>query len=129
MTVRDKPLFSVNIAGTPVRVIADSGASVNVLNETDYLAVKNKPKLTHSNSRVYPYMLVKPLNLLGKFQADASNDQYNCKETFFVVNGPSSSPLSWKASQKLNLITSVNSVSEPKSHLDPDIMSPRHSPQ
>ncbi|XP_014664459.1 PREDICTED: uncharacterized protein K02A2.6-like [Priapulus caudatus] len=124
MTARDKPLFSGNIAGTPVRVIADSGASVNVLNETDYLAVKNKSKLTHSNSRVYPYyMSAEPLNLLGKFQADASNGQYTCKETFFVVNGPSSSLLSWKASQKFNLITSVISVSEPKSHLDTDIMS------
>jgi hypothetical protein len=120
MTVNDKPLFRINISGTPLEIMADSGASVNVLNEKDYHAVKDKPKLIHSNSRVYPYMSPKPLNLLGKFQADVSNGQFHCRETFFVVDGPSSSLLSWKALQKLNLITVANNLTDQKP--EPDIL-------
>jgi hypothetical protein len=38
-------LFLINTSGTPLQIMADSGASVNVLIEKDYHTVKDKPQL------------------------------------------------------------------------------------
>ncbi len=117
VVVNDKPLFSVKVSGTPLEVMADSGATVSIINQNDFNRLKDKPDLMQSKSKVYPYMSSKPLNLQGKFQADVSNGNCTCRETFLVVNGPSRSILSWKTSQKLKLITVVSAVDDQKPNL------------
>jgi len=113
--VSEKPYFMVEISGTPVKIMADSGATVNILNERDYLNLKVRPPLVESVTKVYPYMSPKPLNLCGKFQTEVTKDRQTCTETFHVTKGPSSSLLSWKASQRLNLIHVVNANTDTES--------------
>jgi hypothetical protein len=74
-------------------------------------------------TRVYPYMLPTPMNLQGKCQSNVSNGQFCCRETFFVVDGPGSSLLSWKASQKLNLIPVANNLTAQKPDINFERMS------
>ena len=114
--MNDKPVFTLTIEKTPVNLMADSGASVNILNEKDYLSMKSKPPLVKSNMKIYPYMSDQPLKLCGKFQGEIHSDSQSSHETFYVVKGPSQSVLSWKTSLKLNLIQVAHgqSVKEPE---------------
>ena len=114
-----KPIFSVRILDTPIRLKADSGATVNILSQKDFNSLKPKPQLSETSTKVYPYMTAKPLDLCGKFRAEVISDLGASEETFYVANGSSHSILSWKTSQKLNLIKVVSAVDQPPPDLPP----------
>ena len=117
--ISDEPIFDVTIGNTPICVMADSGATVNLINEQDYLKMKPRPVLLSCTTRVYPYMSSKPLELCGKFQSDVTNKQNTCSGTFYVVKGPSRSLLSWETSQRLKLIQVTNVVEERERYQNP----------
>lgn len=114
-----KPIFRVRILDTPIRIMADSGATVNILSQKDFHNLKPKPQLTDTNTKVYPYMTAKPLDLCGKFRANVASDHGASEETFYVAKGSSSSILSWMTSQKLNLIKAVSAIDQPSVSLPP----------
>ncbi|XP_068744211.1 uncharacterized protein [Montipora capricornis] len=62
-----KPIFQVTIMNTPICIIADSGATVNILSKRDFDGLKSKPQLAETSAKLYPYMSDKPLTLCGKF--------------------------------------------------------------
>jgi hypothetical protein len=115
-SIRDKPFFTIQIAGN----MADSGATVNILNNRDYRSLSPKPDLIPSKTKIYPYMSRSPLILSGKFEAELRNGDNVCQETIYVVQGHSSSVISWRTSQQLNLIKAANAVNHQKS---PDFLS------
>jgi hypothetical protein len=121
-TVWEKPYFDVTINGMKTKIMADSGATVNILNHDDYKKLTDRPPLLPSKSKIYPYMSEKPLNLCGKFEAELRNQQHSYRETFYVISGPSSSLLSWKTSQRLKLIQVVNTVSDAVDPRIPDVV-------
>lgn len=112
-----KPIFQVRIMDTPIRIMADSGATVNILSKRDFDTLKPKPQLTNTNVKVYPYMSAKPLDLCGKLKANVVSDHCSSEETFYVAEGSSGSILSWMTSQKLNLIKAVSTVEHPPKDL------------
>lgn len=114
-----KPIFQVTIMNTPIRIMADSGATVNILSKKDFDGFKSKPQLAETSAKVYPYMSDKPLTLCGKFRATVTSGSCSSVETFYVAKGSSSSILSWTTSQTLNLIKAVSTV-EPPGNLPPD---------
>ena len=105
-------MFDVTIGNTPICVMADPGATVNIINEQEYLKMKPKPVLLSCTARGYSYMSSKPLELCGKFQSDVTNKQDTCNGTFYVVKGSSRSLLSWETSHRLKLIQVTNVVEE-----------------
>ena len=82
-----KPIFQVRIMDTPIRIMADSGETVNILSERDFNSLKPKPQLLDTKVRVYPYMSAKPLELCGKLRANVVSDHYSSEETFYVAEG------------------------------------------
>ena len=114
-----KPIFQVTIMNTPIRIMADSGATVNILSKRDFDGLQSKPQLAETRAKVYPYMSDKPLILCGKFRATFTSRSCSSVETFYVAKGSSSSILSWTTSQALNLIKAVSMV-EPPITLPPD---------
>ncbi|KAI0240477.1 hypothetical protein LSAT2_008786, partial [Lamellibrachia satsuma] len=48
----DKPLFKIKIANTPICIMGDSGATVNIINEKDYLSITPRPPLLPSTTKV-----------------------------------------------------------------------------
>ena len=112
-----KPIFQVKIMDTPIRIMADSGATVNILSKKDFDGLKEKPKLTKTNVKVYPFMSSKPLNICGKLRVSVASDHLSFEETFYVAEGSSGSILSWITSQKLNLIKAVSTVEQPSTDL------------
>ena len=99
-----KPIFQVTIMNTPIRIMADSGATVNILRKRDFDGLKSKPQLVETSAKVYPYMCDKPLTLCGKFRATVTSRSCSSVETFYVAKGSSSSILSWTTSQALILL-------------------------
>ena len=80
--VTKKPLFDITIHSSKIRVMTDLGATVNILNKTDYLGLKNQPELLSSTSKIFLYMSTKPLDLCGKFQSEINYEHHVSRETF-----------------------------------------------
>ena len=70
-----KPIFQLRIMDTPIRIMADSGATVNILSKRDFDSLKPKPQLLNTKVRVYPYMSAKLLDLCGKLRANVVSDR------------------------------------------------------
>ncbi|XP_032240654.1 uncharacterized protein LOC116619712 [Nematostella vectensis] len=92
--------------------MADSGASINVLDEEDYRKLPKSAKLEQSGVKIFAYQSTNPLQVLGKFTAITASTTKNISARFYVVKGSGGSLLSWKTSQELNLLQTVKQVTE-----------------
>ena len=63
------PVFNVKINGTWLSVIADSGSSINILDEVHYRKLKQTPDLQDAKIKIYPYNSHSHLPALGKLVA------------------------------------------------------------
>jgi hypothetical protein len=61
-------MFNIVIHNTPMTIMVDSGASVNVLDEKDYQALSKLPELQATKVKIHPYKSNKSLKVLGKFK-------------------------------------------------------------
>ena len=65
-TRKDQPLFKIKVQDVPIMVMADSGASINILDEKEYHKLPNRPCLEPSRVKIYGYQSKVPLQVLGK---------------------------------------------------------------
>ena len=103
-TLKDKPLFKIKVHDMPVTIVADSGASINILDEKEYRRLPNCPKLEPSSVKIYGHQSKVPLGVLGKFSTTLESETKKLHAKFYVVKGSSGSLLSWKTSQDLSLL-------------------------
>ena len=108
-------MFKIIVHDTTITIMADSGASVNVLDERDYRALANRPMLKQTKVRIHPYKSSKPLTVLGKFTTTLNFKSTYIKGKIYVVQGSGGSLLSWKTSQQLGPLKAVHSVNEDSS--------------
>ena len=113
MSYQKLPKFKVKINGTPINVMADTGASVSILDEATFAKLRTKPKLSGTNEKIFPYGSNKPLPLVGKCDCEVETEKKFSVETFFVVKGTTGCLVSWKGSQRLGLVQVVRSVEQP----------------
>ena len=62
-----QPMFTVVVHDTPMTIMADSGASINVLDEKDYQALTGPPAPQQTKVKTHRYKSSESLTLLGKF--------------------------------------------------------------
>lgn len=105
-------MFNVSILGTPLTIMADSGAGINIIDERDFRKLHASPKLEETKVRIYAYQTRTPLPLLGKFTAPITSGNTTCNDTFYVVKGTSGSLLSWRTSTELKLLKIVTAIAE-----------------
>ena len=99
------PVFNVKINGTWLSVLADSGSSINILDEVHYRKLKLIPDVQDTKVKIYPYSSNSHLPALGKFVASVETENAaQVESTFYVMKGSGGSLLSWRTSQNLNLI-------------------------
>ena len=108
----EKPIIQVKVNSTPLALMADSGATINVLDETDYRKLADPLKLKSTNIKTYAYQSDKPLHVLGKFSATIESKSKRVEDTLYVVKGSGGSLLSWKMSRDLNLLQTVQQINE-----------------
>ena len=104
--LKDQPFFKIKVHGTPVTIMADSGASINILDE-EYRRLPNRPNLEPSSVKIYGYQSKVPLCVLGKFTTALESETKKLSDKLYVVEGSGGSLLSWKTSQGLNLLQTV----------------------
>ncbi len=104
------PLFDITIDGTPLTIMADSGSSINILEERDYNKLSPRPTLERTRIKVYPYQTETPLPVLGQFTSIVASETVHRTETFYVVKGTSGSLLSWRTSTDLELLRVVKPI-------------------
>ncbi len=109
---KSQPMFEIIIHDTPLTIMADSGASVNVLDEKDYRALTKPPALQQTKVKIHPYKSSESLAVLGKFTTVLKFNSTCIKGKIYVVQGSGGSLLSWKTSQDLGLLKAVHRVHE-----------------
>ena len=108
--LKDQPFFKIKVRGTPVTMMADSGASINILDGKEYRRLPNRPNLEPSSVKVYGYQSKVPLRVLGKFTTTLESETKKLSDKLYVVEGSGGSLLSWRASQGLNLLQTVQQI-------------------
>ena len=103
----EHPHFTVNINGHDVSVMADSGATVNIIDERSYFQMCPKPQLHHTDIKIHPYGQTNALQIMGKFTANITFGKAQTNDVMYVVKGSFGSLLSWKSSQQLGLINTT----------------------
>ena len=65
-----QPTATVKVNGTFIRFIIDTGASVNIIEESVFSKLSNKPPLQRAPSSIYAYGSKTPMTTLGAFRAE-----------------------------------------------------------
>ncbi|KAK3697503.1 hypothetical protein QZH41_002099 [Actinostola sp. cb2023] len=115
-SLQDKghPVSEVTIGNKTVKCLIDSGAGVNVIDSHTYNKL-NIP-LSPTSKKIYSYQAVKPLPVLGKFEANVISAVTNTSNIaqFYVVDGADGNLLGYKTATDLRLLHIVNTLSTPK---------------
>ena len=110
--LKDQPFLKIRVHGTPLTVMADSGASINILDEKEYCRLPNRPNLEPSSVKTYSHQSKVPLRVLGKFTTALESKTKKLSDKLYVVEGSCGSLLSWKTSQGLNLLQTVQQIGD-----------------
>ena len=78
----------------PVTIMADPGASINILDENEYNRLPDRPELEPSCLKIYGYQSKVPLRVLGKFITTLKSDTKRLDDRFYVVKRSGGSLLS-----------------------------------
>ena len=79
--LKDQTFFKIKVHGTPVTIMADSGASINILDEKEYRRLPNCPNLEPSSVKIYGYQSKVPLRFLGKFTTALESETKKLSKT------------------------------------------------
>lgn len=112
---KQQPIAKIAIAAVPVRILVDSGASVNMLDPSAYEAILQRKQipLAPTKTRIHAFGAPKPLRLRGKFQAALESANKVTLATFYVTDQPTGSLLSYETSIELGILQlQLNSISD-----------------
>ncbi|XP_028418333.1 uncharacterized protein K02A2.6-like [Dendronephthya gigantea] len=114
------PTAMVTIGKENIEFIVDTGATVNLIEESDYLRLKDV-KLKKTSTKIFPYDSQVPLKLLGKFEAVIETNGKLTVTEFYVVKKnvkAGGSLICYKTAHELGLVTVVNQVEDIKPSVD-----------
>ena len=117
----DPPKTTVKIANVPLHMLIDSGASINVIDETAYHTItnhrhnkfNNNLALRPTSTKVYTYGGTKPLPVLGTFTTHVESKARFSPATIYVIKGSPGCLLSYKTATELQLISIIAHTSAP----------------
>ena len=107
---KTSPVFTVSVNDETVEILADSGASVNLIDQNTYNQMVNKPKLCFANAKIMNYSGQK-VPIMGKFRAVIKFKDNVITDDVFVARCKTMSLLGWSTCVKLGLLRTVNNVS------------------
>ena len=101
---KDKPLYAVNIEGTEMKMLVDSGSTLNIIDSFNFRKIIPTPKLKQSSTNIYPYQGNFPLTVIGTFKVMTEAYGKEAKIKYYVVQGRGDPLLGLKSSKKLDLL-------------------------
>ncbi|XP_062571293.1 uncharacterized protein K02A2.6-like [Saccostrea cucullata] len=119
-TVRG-PYVTVNLNNKKLKLLADSGSSVNILDETDYEKI-GEPALHKgkTHGKLVPYGVKDTIKVLGTCDVKIETPQKFTVCTFYVVKGRGGSLLGYPTASELNIIKVINKVETLGSNVEND---------
>lgn len=102
--INETPKANININGSNIKVIIDTGTSVNLISSTTYNQLWKKPTLTQDNTSIYSYNSQNKLPIMGKFIGHLCHGTKTVNETIYVLKGDAESLLSYRTAKTLGLI-------------------------
>ena len=102
-----RPKTTMKVGNYQLRVIIDSGASVNVIDKKDFdrLVQQNKEiMLRRTNTKIFAYGAEQPLPLVGAFDATMESVTCSTVAIFYVVSGNYGSLLGHETAVELELL-------------------------
>ena len=118
------PRFMIEIGKSrqKLNVLADSGATVNLISEKDFENLSPQPKLEDSQTKIYAYGNKTPIQVRGRFKSYLHAGDATCQATVHVVAGVEGPILSWETCKTLGLLKTgsdaVNSLETDKAQAD-----------
>ena len=91
----NKPLVTVTIDNSPVKILVDTGSSINLLDEETFRSLVKCPTLTKEHNPVIPYA-GRPMNIRGKFSAEISGNNATVSSTVYVTSEGKGNLLSYE---------------------------------
>ena len=100
------PICQLQINGKTVEMMIDSGASVNLLDETTFQRINShgSESLQPAHTKIYSYGSKTPLPLLGTLTASVKYSNASTSAQLIVVKGKNGNLFSYHTAQKLGLI-------------------------
>ena len=106
---KKQPSATISVNGQQVLFMLDSGCGQDIIDESTYLKIKDRVKLTRCSMKLYAYGNT-PIPTLGQFEALLeTKEQYLCT-TIVVVKGNSGNLLSYNSGSSLRLIELLNQM-------------------
>ncbi len=105
-----RPKVELEICKTKVKLIIDTAASINIIDEPTYNSLYLKPKLIKSATKAYAYGSRIPIPILGQFETRTSYSGTHRRILIHVVQGNGGNLLSFSSFKELNIISLVSSV-------------------
>ena len=101
-----KPIFLVKINGTPVKMLGDTGAPLNIISEKAFNQISPLPPLHNADTKLFAYgPSTKALPIIGMFDATLSSNYATVTAKVYVTDGQDCALLSRMSSEALKLIT------------------------
>ena len=90
-----RPQIEIAIDGQTVKTLIDSGAQVNLIDQSTYDSLSTKPRLETCGGKLYAYQTDKPIPIKGQFQASVEANGHKTEARFKVVEGQAGNLLSF----------------------------------
>lgn len=106
------PVLSVFMLLTSVKFGLDTGAEVDVIDESTYDRLRNKPILSRCRTKLFPYGSNTPISTLGEFKTHVKCRDGNRAVKFIVTKGNNGNLMSYKTAVLLGLIAQIGNVDQ-----------------
>ena len=77
----------VNVDGTPINILIDSGSTLNIMDEVSLQKLKGEPQLSDSKAKIFTYSSKEALKLKGTFITQIEAFGKETQEKFYVTEG------------------------------------------
>ena len=108
---RKSPMTAILINNINAKMMIDTGASVNVMDEATYDKIHRPPLMRHRGPRIMPYGGGTSLNVLGVCDVTLESKSSIQCHRFHVIKGAHGSLIGFTAAQELGLVNIVNTIS------------------
>jgi len=93
----------IEIGGTMIDLMIDTGSTVNLIDEQDYNKLIIKPTLYKPTSPLTGYGTTKPIDVIGCFTTNIKFGNYNTTTEFYVTKGKYGSLLAGITTERLHI--------------------------
>ncbi|XP_078495184.1 uncharacterized protein LOC144749994 [Ciona intestinalis] len=107
---RKPPKVKLEVNDNNITFLLDTGAAVNIIDETHFKMLDCK--LEKTNTKIYAYQAKKPLPVLGKITAEVKTPKYIMKTKMYVIKGKEECLLSYHTAEKLGLVVIPTAIKD-----------------